>query len=58
MAHWYVYNLYDEIYTMILYDDEMSWGYGDGYTVLQAPMDGSVIDVVYRETMIHSIEVV
>ena len=43
---------------MILYDDEMSWGHGDGYVILRAPMDGSVIEVVYRETMIHSTEVV
>ena len=41
-----------------LYDDEMSWGHGDGYVVLQAPMDGPVIEIVYEETMIHSTEAV
>ena len=43
---------------MILYDDEMSWGYGDGYVILRAHMDRPVIDAVYEETMIHSTEVV
>ena len=42
----------------MLYDDEMSWGHGDGYVVLRAPMDGPVIEVIYRETMIHFIETV
>ena len=36
----------------------MSWGHGVGYVVLQAPMDGPVIEVACGETMIHSIEVV
>ena len=26
-----------------LYDDEMSWGCGDGYVVLWAPMDRPII---------------
>ena len=43
---------------MLLYDDEMSWGHGDGYIVLRAPMDGLVIKAIYRETMIHSIEAI
>ena len=43
---------------MTLYDDEMSWGHGDGYVVLRAPMDGSMIKVVYGESMIHSTKVV
>ena len=43
---------------MILYDDEMLWGHGDGYVVLWAPMDGLVIEVAYGEIMIHSTEVV
>ena len=38
IAWWcYMMKLYDDI--MILYDDEMSWGHGDGYVVLRAPMD-------------------
>ena len=45
-------------YTMILYDDEMSWGHGDGYVVLRAPMDGLMIEVAYGETMIHSTKAV
>ena len=36
----------------------MSLGHGDGYIVLQAPMDGLVIEAAYGETMIHSIKVV
>ena len=43
---------------MILYDDDMSWEHGDGYLVLQAPMDGPVIEAAYGETMIHSTEAV
>ena len=42
----------------ILYDDEMSWGHGDGYVVLRASIDGPVTEATYRETMIHSTEVV
>ena len=45
-------------YTIILYDDEMSWGHGDGYVVLQAPMDGPVTEVAYGEIMIHSTEAI
>ena len=43
---------------MILYDDEMSWGHNDGYVVLQAPMDGPVIEAAYKEVMIHSTEAI
>ena len=42
----------------MLYDDEMSWGHGDGYVVLRAPMDGPMIEVAYGETMIHSTKAV
>ena len=65
MAYWYI--LYDDIigwyiiwwyYMMILYDNEMSWGHGDGYVVLRAPMDRPVIEVAYGEIMIHSTEIV
>ena len=39
IAWWcYMIKLCDDI--MIIYDDEMSWGHGDGYIVLRAPMDG------------------
>ena len=41
---------------MILYDDEISWGHGDGYVVLRALMDEPVIEAVYGETMIQFIE--
>ena len=41
---------------MILYDDEMSRGHGDGYVVLRVPMDGLVIEAAYGETIIHSTE--
>ena len=51
----YIMKLYDDI--MILYDDEMSWGHGDGYVVLRTLMDEPVIKASYRETMIHSIEI-
>ena len=66
MEYWYIYYimilqddiLYDDItwwyYMIILYDNEMSWGYGDGYIVLQALMDGPMIEATYGETMIHS----
>ena len=40
---------------MILYDNEMSWGHGDGYVVLWVPMEGLVIEAAYEETIIHSI---
>ena len=43
---------------MTLYDDEMSWRHGDGYVVLRAPIDRSVIEVAYEKTMIHSTEAV
>ena len=43
---------------MILYDDKMSWGHGDGYVVLRTPMDGPMIKVAYGNTMIHTIEAV
>ena len=43
---------------MILYDNEMSWGYGDGYVVLRALMDEPMIKAIYGEIMIHSTEVV
>ena len=43
---------------MVLYDDEMSWGHGDGYVVLRALMDELVIEAAYGETMIHFIETV
>ena len=51
---WYI-GIY---YMMILYDDEMSWGYGDSYIVLRAPMDRLVIEAAYGEIMIHSTEAV
>ena len=45
-------------YMIILYDNEMSWGQGDGYVVLRTPMDGPMIKAAYGETMIHSTEAV
>ena len=39
-----------------LYEDEKSWGHGDSYVVLWAPMDGLVIEVAYGEIMVHSTE--
>ena len=64
VAYWYIYIYiiwwyYKLIYyMMVLYDDEMSWGHGDGYVVLWAPMDGSVIEAAYGETIIHSTKAV
>ena len=64
VAYWYIYIYiiwwyYKMIYYMIaLYDDEISWGHGDGYVILQAPMDGLMIEAVYGETMVHSTETV
>ena len=52
---WHIGGIY---YMIILYDDEMSWEHGDGYVVLQAPMDGLVIKATYKETMIHFTEIV
>ena len=43
---------------MLLYDDEMSWGHGDGYIVLRAPMEKLVVEAAYKETIIHSIKAV
>ena len=54
--------LYDDItwwyFMMIVYDDDMSWGHGDGYVVLRASMNRPMIKAVCGETMVHSTETV